>query len=334
MGLRPEFRLTANSRDITAAIRERFVSLRLTDEAGVESDTLEVTLSDHDPHRPIALPSTGAELELWLGYDGRAERMGLFVCDELELSGWPGALTLRGRAAPYEQTPSGKSDLQTQKSRSWARGTRLGDMVAKIAQEHGMKPAVAETLANVELPQFDQTEESDLALLLRVARRYDAIVKAAGGRLVFAKRGASTSVSGAELPRIEVSAQDCTSWRMMTARRESPGTVVAFWHSKGRAKRQLVSVGSGEPVKRLRHWYPSQKSAEDAARAELSRRERGEMRLSLAMPGNPRLAAETRLVLSGFRQGVEREWLVSRVTHSVGADGYSCEVDAELPQPA
>ncbi len=57
----------------------------------------------------------GAELELALGYDGQLRPMGVFVCSEITLSGWPATMTLRAHAAPWEGTPKGKSDLQTQK---------------------------------------------------------------------------------------------------------------------------------------------------------------------------------------------------------------------------
>lgn len=329
MGLRPAFRLAANREDITAVIRERFVGLSLTDEAGTESDTLEVTLADHDPERPIVLPPTGAELDLALGYDDRVQRMGLFVVDELEVSGWPGAFVIRARAAPHERSMSGMSDLQSQRSRSWERGTTIADVIDTIAGEHGMEAAVAPALEAIELPHIDQVNESDMAFVLRLAGRYDAIAKTAGGRLVFAERGKGASVSGTTLPTIAVAARDCMRWQATIARRDSPGTVIAYWHDTDAAERREVSVGEGRPVRRLRHDYPDEDAAEAAARAELARRERGEMRLSLSLPGDPRIAAESPLRVSGFRREIDGEWIVTRVTHSLDSGGYVCEVEAE-----
>lgn len=231
MGLiAPEFRVSANAADITAAIKDRLISLRLTDEMGFQSDMLQIVLSDHDPAKPIQKPPKGAELEVWLGYDGQVERMGMFVADEVETAGWPRTMTIRARAAAYEQTPKGKTDLQTQKVRSWPGLTKLGDMVSKIAKEHGMQPAVAKSLASITLPHLDQTEESDISFLVRVLKQYDAVVKPSGGKLTVAKRGESQTVSGDAMPTITLKAEDCTSFRMTEAARESPGTVVAYWH--------------------------------------------------------------------------------------------------------
>ena len=130
MGLisyRPEWRLLANQTDITATIRERLVSLRYTDEAGIESDMLEIQLADHDPQHPLRLPPTGAELVLHLGYEGGLKKIGLFVADELELSGPPNVMTIRARAAPFDESKGGKSQLQTQKRRKWEAGKKLSD---------------------------------------------------------------------------------------------------------------------------------------------------------------------------------------------------------------
>lgn len=338
MGLnpvQPAFRLVANDQDITAKIADRFVSLRMTDETGLESDMLEVVLTDHDPQNRIQRPPKGAELELWLGYDGQATRMGLFVCDEFERSGWPGRVTLRARAAVYDQTVKGKKDLQTQKSRAWKVGTLLGDMVAKMAKEHGMQPAVAPALASITLPRYDQTEESDLSFLLRILKHYDAMVKPAGGKLVVAKRGAGTTISGDPLPSITLDATDITDWHMNASERESPGTVVAYWHSKVQQKRIEVTVGSGDPVMRIRHFFPTADAATRAAQAELDKRRRKQNRFSGTLPGRPDLAAEAELVLTGFGiDDVDGHWLLKRVEHEVDGDGYRCHVEAELPNGA
>ena len=329
----PAYRIIANQEDITAAVLDRLVSLHLTDETGVASDLFEMTLADHDPLAPIAMPDTGAELEVFLGYDGVTQRMGLYVCDEVELSGWPGQMTIRGRAAPYDTSSGGKSDLQTQKTRSWPAGTKLADVVAKIAGEHGLEAAVGESLRSTALGHWDQTAESDLSFLLRVGKRYDAIVKAADGKLVVTKRGESKTAGGESLPTITVLPHQVTSWRLNLAKKESPGTVVAFWHAKKTAKRVQVQVGEGDPVRQLRHYYPTEEAAKEAAQAELDKRARGEHKLTATMPGDPELCAEARLVMgAGFRDGVAGEWLITRVEHSMAPGaGYQCTIEAEKP---
>lgn len=332
MGVAPNFKLLANSADITAKARERLVSLRFTDEAGMESDSLEVVLADNDPLQPIQVPPTGAELELFLGYDGAAQRMGLFVVDEIELAGWPGTLSIRARAAPFDQSKGGKANLQTQKTRSWPKGTKLGDLAKKIASEHGMEAAVAQSLASIVLPHLDQSDESDMHFLLRVAKKYDAVVKPAGGKLVLAKRGETKSASGQQMPPVMLTPLDVSSYRATQQKRENSGSVVAAYHETKKAKRQVVTVGKGEPVTRLRMQHSSKDMALAAARAELDKRNRGKATVAVTLPGRPELAAEAPLTLAGFRDGVNGQWVITRVEHSLdAAGGYTCSVDAETP---
>lgn len=334
--MRPAYKITANGSDLANQLGGRLIGLSITDEAGFQSDTLEITLADTDLAAPIEIPPTGAEIEVQLGYaETGLQKMGMFIADEVELSGWPGTMVIRGRAAPYDKSKGGKTDLQTQKTRAWPKGTKLSDMVAKIAKEHGLQPAVAQSLQSITLPQFDQTEESDVSFLVRVTRKYDAIVKPGGGKLAVSKRGESKSASGQDMPTIQLAATDCTRWSLSITTRDSEGTAVAYYHDRGLAKRQEVSVGSGDPVRRLRHNFPDKASAEKAAQAELDKRDRRKNKFSCTMPGDPLLAAEAKLELSGFRDGVPTEWLITRVQHQFDTGtGYSCEVEAEKPKGA
>lgn len=327
----PGFALVANDKDITDSILARFKSLRYTDETGVATDLLEVELSDTDDSAPMALPPTGAELKLSLGYGGQLRSMGTFVCSEIELEGPPDSMRITARSAAYDQTPKGVSDLQTHKNRTWKAGTTIGALVAKMAKEHGMKSAVSPALASVQLPLLHQSEESDINLLLRLGKRYDAIAKPAGGMLVFAKRGDSKTVSGVALPSLKLTRSDCSKWRLNQTTRESAGTVVAYYHANRSAKRHEVTVGSGEPVKRLKMYFVNQEQALAAAKAELARRARGEFKLWLRLPGRNDAIAEAELNLTGFRDAYNGDWVVTLAEHELTSNGWVCELNAERP---
>lgn len=330
-GIRPDYSITANELDITAKVRDRLVSLRFTDAAGIESDVLEITLADHQPENPVQVPATGAELRLAVGYDGKLTDMGLFVCDEVELAGWPGEMTIRARASIQDNTPAGKATMRTQKSREWKKDTTLGEMVRKIAGEHGMATAVSQSLDEIKLPHTAQADESDLHFLVRMARKYDAVVKPADGQLIVAKRGETKSVSGLSLPTVTLRPHQVSRWRVVMSKAETAGQVVAYWHAVKQSKRHEVKVGQGEPVRRLKMFYPTQEMALAAARSELDRRKRQRVTVSLTLPGRTDLQAEAPLVLAGFRSGVDGDWIITRVEHTIGGDGYVCTVEAEIP---
>lgn len=331
-GIAPALRLIANGADITAAVAARFVSLRLTDGTGDESDTMELTLADTDPASPLRKPPAGAELRLFLGYDGVAAYMGLYVCDEIRMGGWPGTMTLVGRAAVWAGTPQGKTGFQTQYTQSWADGTTIGAMARTMAKRHGMTAAVSAALDGVRLPHTSQDCESDVNLLLRLSRRYDATVKIAGGVLVFARRGEARALSGQQLPTLTVTPADVSGWQMTESNRESAGTVAAFYHDGRKAERHAVEAGQGEPVRRIRYLFKSQPEALAAAQAALARASRAQKRLELRLRGHPELLAEGPLALQGFHPDVPVSWIVTQVVHSLGkGGGYTCEVSAELP---
>lgn len=326
----PAFKLVANGIDITSTIKDRLVSLSLTDATGFDSDTLEITLADDKPLLPMRKPARGAELQLSLGYGTALTNMGRFVVDEIDISGWPRTMTVRGRGAPFDDSKTGATNLQTQKSRSWPTNT-IKAIVSKIASEHGLEPVVSQSLESTQVPHMDQTAESDVSFLVRLAKRYDAMVKPAGGKLAFLKRGEQKTAGGLAMARIVVDAAKLSSWSYSETSRDEGGTVVAFWHSKQQAKRQQVEVGSGEPTRQLRQWYTNEAAANAAAQAEFDKRSRSKATLSVSLPGDPTISAECTLAPSGLHSDVPAEWLITRVTHRLGSDGYRCEVEAELP---
>lgn len=336
LNIRPTFKVEANDQDITDMIASRLVTMNIIDATGLKSDSVDITLANHDPLNPLKLPPTGAELRVSLGYDGVVVDKGVFVVDELNLAGPPDRLTIVARATPQSVSESGagstRETLQTQKTRPWEAGITLGDMVALIASEHGLEAAVANSLASIKLPHIDQVNESDINLLTRVAKDYDAIAKPAGGKLVLARRGESTTVrSGQALPTIELAPRDVTQWTVTLAQRVIVGSVEAKWWNQTLAREETITVGEGKPVRKLQNHYPDEPNARKAAETELKQRTRGGNTLQLTMPGRPDIVAEGRLNTAGFPDGANQEWLITEVSHRLTPKGYTCGIQAEQP---
>ena len=68
--MQPLFRIYAGSQEITAAIRDRLIELVVTDEAGIQSDELKLTLDDRrrEDGAIAELPRIGTVLTVSLGY--------------------------------------------------------------------------------------------------------------------------------------------------------------------------------------------------------------------------------------------------------------------------
>ena len=320
----PDFRILADSQDITDRIRDRLLFLRVTDEAGIKSDTVEIKLDDRDAL--IAWPEHGAELEVLLGYQKSGlTRMGLYVVDEVEHGGPPNALTIRAKASDMRQSP------KAPRTRVWDNVT-LADMVTTIAGEHGLVPKISEPLAAISYTHLDQTEESDLHLLTRLARENSAVTKPVAGNLIFATRGEAKSISGQTLPTIQVMAQQVQRHQMTQADRSKYAAVLTQWHDPMKAERMPVKVGQGKPVYTLRHTYPDIHQATRAAQAKLEALQRGTGTLSLTLIGNSELMAEAKLELKGIRDRIDGEWLIQRVEHQFDNQGFVTRIEAETPK--
>lgn len=326
---RPAWRISANGSDITSAIADRFVSMTITDEAGIQSDTLNLVLADHLTQQRLALPPTGAELRVWLGYGSALSYMGLFVVDELRLDGPPDRLTISAKAAVHTaKSAAGLRALQSQKRRSWPVGTTMADVVKTIAGEHGMTPEVGAELAAIALPHTDQVDESDINLLTRLSRQYDLTIKPVDGRLIALTAAAGLTVTGRRVSSVAIAASEISQWSFTIANRIAAGKVVASWHDVSTGQLVEEAAGDQEPVRRLRHQFPDSASAKAAAASEYRRAARGEVTGSLTMPGRADLMAEGRATLSGIRPEFDDEWSVTRVEHQVSRSGWT--VTAEI----
>lgn len=321
--MQPDFRIIADAQDITEVIRDRFLSLRLTDESGTQSDALEIQLDDRDSI--IEWPAHGAELVVSLGVTKEnLIAMGVYTVDEIEHAGPPQTLTIRAKAADM------RASLKAPKSRSWD-NLSLGDLVRTIAAEHELEPKIEEALDGFALEHLDQTDESDLHLLTRLAREHGAVAKPVAGNLVFVPKGEARSVTGQAIDTLEVLPTHIQRHQFTQAERGKYSAVKAFWHDANNAEKQSIIVGDGEPVFAIRHSYSDAQQATAAASAKLKSLMRGIATLSLTLLGNPLIQAEGKLRVGGIRDPVNGEWLVTRVEHQLDASGLQTRCDAEVP---
>jgi len=90
--MQPLFQIQADAVDISTAVGDRLIDLVVTDEAGIQSDELKLTLDDRRrADGAIAqLPRIGSVLDVSLTYAGQAwVPMGKFIVDEIELRSPP-----------------------------------------------------------------------------------------------------------------------------------------------------------------------------------------------------------------------------------------------------
>ncbi|AIX49295.1 Gene D protein [Pantoea sp. PSNIH1] len=356
--LAPDFLLKVNAKDVTTNLRDRLLSLTLTDNRGFEADQLDIELDDADGK--LAMPVRGAELSLFLGWKGQAlVGKGTFTVDEVEHHGAPDTMTIRARSADF------RGSLNSRREVSY-HDTTLGAIVEQIAGRNNLKAILADGFATIAVAHIDQTQETDAKFLTRLATLYGAVAAIKAGRLLFIRPGNGVTLSGKPIPQMTITRKDGDRHSFSIADRGAYTGVSASWlHTKDPkpkkvklkrkpkaqpqsgvthpdAKKTTAKVpearegnyleGSEDNVFTLTTVFSSQKTAMSAAKAKWEKLQRGvaEFSLTLAM-GRADLYPETPVKVSGFKSVIDAQpWLISKVTHNLSSGGYTTQLEFEV----
>lgn len=320
------FMVIANGANITHLIQDRLLSLTVTDEAGIGSDTVELVVDDRGYR--VTLPPVGATLDVFMASGFNLARMGRFTVDDAGGSGPVADLTISGKAV--DMTGGARSS----KTRSWEDIT-LEDLTAEVAGDNSMGSQVHPDLASHHYDYVAQTAESDLNLMTRLAQDIDGLFKAAGGQFLITKRGSGETASGVPIPPTLIPITDMSDWTWNLTSRGRSGKVTALWTEQDTATTHRVSVGDGEPERVLRHRFPNEAQAERAAQAELDRgaRASGKFSANLAV-FRPGLMAEAPIIPVGVKPEASGQWILTSVTHRLENNGVRTSFNAERDNEA
>lgn len=321
--MKPAYRLTVNGQDISSAVNGRLKSLTLTDKRGMESDQLTLEIDDSDG--AMAMPPKGAKIQVALGWSPSAlVDKGEFVADEIGHSGPPDTLTIQARAADL------RGPIKSQKSRSFHQST-LGAILSQVATDNGLTLVVSPDLAAKAIAHLDQTNESDMHLVTRLAQRYGALATVKEGRLLFAPAGLGQTIAGQSLPTLTIARRDGDSHHYQDNDRSQYTGVKATWYDPVTASKRTALAGEDGSTKTLSQRFPSEAEAQDAADATHQRLMRGKATCSLTLAvGNANIITESPVKLTGYKPEIcAQAWVVSQVTHRLGDSGWTTEVELE-----
>ncbi|WP_256813974.1 MULTISPECIES: phage late control D family protein [unclassified Serratia (in: enterobacteria)] len=358
----PDFSLSLQEKDITKNIRKRLISLSLTDNRGFEADQLDIELDDSDGL--MVMPQRNAVLALSLGWKGAAlTPKGLFTVDEVEHHGSPDTLTIRARSADF------RGSLNTRRDESY-HDTTLSHIVQKVAARNALKATLAAGLSTIKVSHIDQTQETDVAFLTRLASLNGAVAVVKNGSLLFMRPGNGTTVNGKPLPVFTLTRQDGDQHSFSIADRDAYTGVTASWLNTRQPKPQKVKlqrkpkeqhlralehpkakpathkkpgkpeeekkgeylVGAEDNVFVIPRVYANKAAAMRAAQAKWEKLQRGvaEFSLSLAM-GRANITPETPVRVSGFKAVIDaQDWIVSKATHSLSNSGFTTALEFEV----
>jgi hypothetical protein len=324
----PAWRLEIGGTDKTALLKDRLLSLTLTDNDGWESDSLSIDLDNRENRLP--LPKYDEEVKLWLGYEGALAYMGLFKVGDTSISLRPRTLSVGCAAADLT-----KASLKANKTRGWSDKT-LGDIHKAIAGEHGLKPLISDELTTITFPQVDQANESDINLLTRLGRDYDATVKVANGYLLLTVKGDGKTAAGNNLPVITLNEWDVQPGATIrTVKREQYGSIACEYREVSTGEAKTHKSAGGEPILTLKGMAANLEQAQ--ARVSLALKRQGRRVLELnctTAKGDNRLMAGSVIKLGeGWHPEYDgTEFVITTATHTLSG-AYTTALNA-LIKPA
>ncbi len=330
----PDYRILINDKNVTNVFQNRLLSLTLRDERGNKADQLDISLDDSDGLLP--LPEKKAIIKIWLGFKQPKSTLpnlqtttpltfkGAFVVDEITYSNQSSIDTLQitARSADF------KGPLKIKREQSWHQIT-LADLLKTIAIRNELTPRISDTLATTLIDHIDQTDESDISFLNRLAKRYDAICTIKDSNLLFAEIGNATTVSGKPLPLLIIDKSETSSYTYQTQDRDGEYSgVQSYWNDKRYAKRKIVLAGSDKNPKVLRSTYPSEQQATGAAKAEWKKLNRNQTSFSVNLTvGNPDALPEMPVLFTGFKeQIIVHKWGIESIEHVLTDKGLTGRV--------
>ena len=323
------YKVIVNGVNLAEVLHTRLLRMTITDNRGIEADTVEIELIDHDGR--LGIPPKGAVIEVWIGWSSEGlVYKGKYTIKEREYGGTPDIITLRGASADL------KSTFKKKKERSFDKKT-IADIIGSIATEHSLKSLIHETLGEIMLAHIDQNE-SDANLITRIADEHDAIATVKNGYLMFMPKGDGKTATGQDLPEFFITRDkgDSHHWSDTDGADEVSGVTV-YYYDNDKAKRQKVTIGmSDENTRELRNIQRDKQTAEHVAQAEYNRIKSKSATMSYNLAyGKPDLIPEMQMQFIGLKDIIDDiVWIGNKVTHTLSADsGFTTSIDLEIYLP-
>lgn len=344
----PAFSILMGGKALTQ-LDPRIISLELTDNRGFEADELTIAIDDSDGL--IELPPRGAELSASLGWQGEPlVYKGVYTVDEVAHSGPPDRLEITARSADF------RDEFNVKREVSWHNVT-VERIVSAIARRYKLTPVISEQLMSAEIDHADQTQESDMSFLTRMADLLGAIATIKNGFLLFILPGGGVSANGKALPEFAITRSSGDRHSFRIADRDAYTGVQAYWLDMEFGKKKKVTVkarkkktqkkprssaregdyiaGEDGNVFVLRTTYASETAAQRAAAAKWQQLKRGaaEFNMTLAR-GRADLYPEMHGTVSGFKADINnQDWIIAKATHTIDEGGFKTQLELEAKIP-
>ncbi|OPA76737.1 hypothetical protein BVG16_16330 [Paenibacillus selenitireducens] len=329
-----------NGKNITESLMNYVTDLSYTDASSGELDDLSITVSDRDNKwqkswAPVEGDKVSVAIEVFNWYkegDQKKYPCGTFHVDGLTFTGPPDLIDIKAASFPVSSDAR-----QVKRTKVWEK-VKLSTISADIAKRAGLK-LVREVPDDPTYDRIEQQEQTDLAFLLDLTKQEGIAVKVTEGKLVLfdeAKFEKGKSVATFERGKdnlidynFEWSAANCAYRACEVTYEESTKTTST---SKKKGTKKAVSVTkkvtytppgapANGPVLRIKETAKSQADALRIAKNRLRERNKQANRATMTIVGDIRIAAGVVVTIVGFGK-FDGKYIVDKVTHQVGSNGY------------
>lgn len=280
-----KYGVLVNDKDVTTKITPHLVSIQLTDNEKDKSDELTIVVGSK-----FKRPKYSDKIKIYLG--GRFA--GLFHVQKTSIRNNK-ELTITATGIDFNsQLKERKHERHEQIS--------LADLAAKVAARHGLQ-----VKSDVNITRdVEQVNESDLAMLNRLAKEHSCIFNIKNGILYFMQRAV-------EPPAVSIDIDDCIDSDIEHSNTKLYKSCTVIYQNTKLNKVVKVTVGDGSPVLNKHGHFQSDNEAKLFAENALKRANQGTAKGSATISG--------RIIFAGSKLSLDNEtYTTTRVEHTLSND--------------
>ncbi|TXI91896.1 MAG: hypothetical protein E6Q33_09025 [Neisseriales bacterium] len=356
-------RILIDGKNVSTDLAPYLKSITFNDKTSAEVDDITITLDDRDElFCDDWMPMTGDSLEVeiicddWVNNnETQSLYCGSMEIDLVEEKGPPNEISIKA-------VSSFNSNIRkTLNTKKWQKST-LQSICQEIASKHGLDfnfiPYLEEDKEGIQIEAIDQTDQSDLVFITKLAEDNDYVVKLDPEKLTLCAQAylelqkpiltlSKNEISnrnagrqGFNLYKEAKASYFCPRQKKNVSAKASHKDVVLNnpeWlasHTKPKKKKQSKKVATiptkpisffanngGNKVLIIRQKFKSEAEALKTAKAKLAQKNRGEWKISGEVMGNPFLMAGIVIEIIDYGQ-FDGFYYIENTTHSRVSNGY------------
>ena len=320
----PNIQINFNGADITAALYNCIVSVETSHNAQDHNDTATIVLEDTpDPVTGACLPVApkNSDVEVLFGYveDNSLVSQGTFQVSENERTAPPYQLTVHCHTVGQDNAQHKDVGDNSYHDKS------LKDIIQDLAKKSGLEGVVHPSMADIQVPHYDQTSQSHASSAAELAQRFGGAMKfGSGGKMIVSPLGASTSTTGVEVTSTVIKKSQCKSYRYLAQSRSSYDGFATMWHDADKGVTQLFSTNPGAKAT-LRNAEQAASEAEAKAQTAANKQTVDATASTFTFEtsmGVPELQVGGKVTAEEFPPDMETGWVVMECKQRYTPSGY------------